>query len=272
MRLLITFILVLMCFAAQAQIGMQLGRTVVSAPPVTYNTEPDDISNLIAWWESDALVTESSGSVSAWEDQVGGYVVDESGLEEPTYSSSVSVLNNQPGINFDGNNDNLSLLGTTIPKGSDFTVIVVCHPETSTTQMRPVGWEFSSAENSMIAPVRMYDTNMEVAFAYTTGVVWESNSPSGSFSDNTTHMFTAVYEEGVEMTSWRDKTKGTPQSITGTWRDGGQSDRFRIGSNRSGSGQYFDGYIICVLIYNKLLSDTEIQNLYDDYFKVKYGI
>jgi len=85
-------------------------------------------------------------------------------------------------------------------------------------------------------------------------------------------MFTAVYEEQVGITAWRDKTKGSTTSISGFWDDNGSSDRFRIGCNRSGSGQYFDGYIICVLIYDKLLSDTEIENLYDDYFSIKYGI
>lgn len=248
---------------------MQLGRTPVSTPPVTYNTEPDDISNLIAWWETDTLVTESSGVVSAWEDQIGGYTVSQNiSAFRPTYSSSVSVLNNQPGILFDGFNDRL-FMSTVVQKGSDFTLIVVCHPETSTAEGRLVGWEFRSSEKSLIA-IRLYDNNTSVAYGYT-GVQYEV-SPSGTFSDNTTHMFTGVYEEQVGITAWRDKTKSTTISVSGTWDDNGQSDRFRIGTNRSATGQFFDGYILCVLIYSKLLSDTEIENLYDDYFAQKYGI
>jgi len=185
MRVLFFILTLFLSAPAFSQIGMTLRRDAVadtSGGGPTYDTAPDSISNLIAWWEADSGVTESGGAVSAWEDQIGGYIVDESGIQQPTYSSSVSVLNNQPGINFDGNNDWLSLLGSTIPIGSDFTVIVVCHPETSTTEMRPIGWEFSSAENSLIIPVRMYSTNTSLAFGRTSFSSYNSNSPSGSFS------------------------------------------------------------------------------------------
>jgi len=273
MRALFFILTILVAAPAFSQIGATLRRdkVVSGGGGPTYDTTPDSISNLIAWWETDSGVTQSSGVVTSWIDQMSSRdLVQSFSTYRPLFSSSVSALNNKPAIDFDGSNDRLEYLDT-IDHGSDVTFIIALYPHTQSAEMRPWGIEFDTDPRFFI-PVRLFSDGTSTTYANHTGVD-QSAAPSGNWSVNTGYMFTGVISEGSSITNWRNTTEGANTTTSGTFSGSGNpGELFRVGCNRSASGNFFNGYIMCILIYNKALSDTEIQNLYDDYFKVKYGI
>jgi len=104
MRLLITFILVLICFAAQAQIGMQLGRTVVSGGGGI--NDPSDIPDLFIW--IDAQDIDGDGI--------------EEGLSESTLSGSTIV----DVIDKSSNGWNLSAFGSPVLQDNGAYYSIAC--------------------------------------------------------------------------------------------------------------------------------------------------
>jgi len=66
---------------------------------------PADFTNVQYWWTADAGVTESGGNITAWEDQINGFVV--SGSNNPQYTTS-ATLNGENVVAFNGTNNFVS--------------------------------------------------------------------------------------------------------------------------------------------------------------------
>jgi len=100
-------------------------RIVGEAP----DPEPDTPVSLLGaaclgWWHCDnaALITESSGLVSSWKDEVAAYDLTGSLAERPTYSAT-GWNSSAPGITFDGTANVLTLGSVPFPAGANASVI-----------------------------------------------------------------------------------------------------------------------------------------------------
>ena len=230
---------------------------------------PNSISNLIAWWDASSLVTLSGSSVVSWEDKIGGRIVSQgNSIERPNFVSS--AINSNPAIEFDGINDNLQE-SDSIKFDNAISFIVICEPQSNASEMRSVGFE-GQTRDYLFIPFRFY-SDLTTGFYSRHSGNDESNNPSGNWAVNTVYMFTGISVEGTSTDHFRNKTKSVTVTPIGSNYTIGRTgvDVYSIGSNRYGNNQFFDGYIAEVLIYNKKLSDSEINQLFDDYFNPKYN-
>lgn len=231
---------------------------------------PTSISNLIAWWDASSLVTLSGSNVVSWEDKVGGRVVSQSNTSErPVFVSN--AINSNPAIEFDGSNDNLQEFDS-IKFGNSITFIVICEAQSNSSEMRSVGFA-GQTRDYLFIPSRFYPDLTTVFYARHDGNQ-QSNAPSGNWALNTPYMFTGVSVEGVSTDHFRNKIKATPTVIPigSNYTIGPAIDQYAIGSNREGDATFFDGYIAEFLIYDRNLTDSEVNQLFDDYFSPKYGL
>lgn len=78
-------------------------RTVFSGSAITAPTaafSPSDVANLYVWYRGDLVTYDGSNKVSVWPDKSGNgkHLSQSNGSYQPTYVSSISTRNNQPGI------------------------------------------------------------------------------------------------------------------------------------------------------------------------------
>lgn len=221
---------------------------------------PEAAGSLVAWYPFDP----NSGAIDQTAgDSTYGDSTDYSGtVNGATYDSNGGVTDINHGTNsgaylYDGSGDEIVDIGTIYDDDRTFTINV---------------W-FSTDDTSTVQSiVNNYTGGKEQCTIRTTssgGVSWYNrdsgsdgvNITGGNVNSNTWYMFTGVRDGGT-IRFYLDTNQinsGTDNNMDRTVG----SQNFHIG-NQPHSDQAFDGHLDDVRFYNKVLSDTEISNIYNN--------
>jgi hypothetical protein len=95
------------------------GRGNIAATPL-----PTDITDLKIWLEADTGITmNESNLVSGWVDRQGYVTVAQTLTQRPLWVASVPLANNQPGVQFDGEDDFMH--GDMVDITAPYTIILI---------------------------------------------------------------------------------------------------------------------------------------------------
>ncbi len=194
---------------------------------------------------------------------------------QPTYVAS--GINGLPSLSFNGTSSNLAIPDSaTISPISGITLFAVVQFSTLTPVNTTMGIvskeEGGSINNPPYALEANSATNIEFMITdtrNTSSVV--SVSPSGiTFQLNTTYAFCASFDNSGGL-----NIKANPNSVTYNNAIQGVMARtsapLRIGQQKSFFGRFFGGYISEVIIFNRALKNSEINDI-NHYLAQKYGI
>jgi hypothetical protein len=231
--------------------AMTLDVTATSKP-----FSPSNLSSLSLWLKADAGLNLVGELVAGWYDQSGNSrnVTGEGG--DVIYSET--GINNKPALFFDGNpylvnfsaGINYDLLNTTF---------IVFKPQS------PSGGLISQGSNNLISAITDYYPTLNNSF---NAEFLRSDVPSVEgvpciFSYTAKDLNYNIYVNGNNTAS------GSYSSLAGT------SQRIFIGcdyqNEENSAGYFYSGYISEIVIYNRLLTTTERQQV-ESYLNTKYAI
>lgn len=216
--------------------------------------------NLAFWIEasmSDAYETASDGTVTVIDkaifDGARTDVVAPSSTTSPTYTED--VINRLPAFYFDGTNDCLL---------NDDVSIISSKPHTTFFVILPTDTSGSTTGDAIYAFNEDSLENVDVMLSYEDEIrVYYSSTPR-TLSDSTTLHNNVVYGSfTADGTKVKGRLNGS-EVLNITSSDYiASSDNFSIGQEYDGStrSNFFEGYIGEILIYNKALTDSEIQQV-----------
>lgn len=221
--------------------------------------------NAVAWWRARAGVTEAGTGVSAWADQISGHTAAQAtDGNRPSYLASVSTLNDQPGIQFNGSTDIMA-----VPAHADFN-------PGSGHDVIWVGYDAASGGSDTIID------NASVGAAAGYRLMGESggNIPqfrllrsgpaftnvSGSSSQGAAHIFRASYDSGTMYLQIDGATALTASITAGA---SALTDDMNFGAT-GGPTDFGLVTFAELLIVKRKMSDDEYQAIHD-YFQSLYG-
>jgi hypothetical protein len=210
---------------------------------------------------SDSLtITESSGSVSQWDDKSGnGRHVSQAILaNQPTIG-----LATQNGLNliyFDGSNDRLFSSNTAIRTR---TIFAVCQ-STGAPNLQGTLWRH--AQNNFALLRHEGTTQNTIRFS----VLPSASNTVGSLTGLTSfHQITGRIRDN---SSWNLRLN---KNLIGTTSAGAapdnQSAAINVGGFPFSTGEIFKGYIAEIIVYEQSLSDNEIETV-ENYLSLKWGL
>lgn len=217
------------------------------SPNAASGAEPDTISDLALWLKADSLVLSDNDPVSTWADDSGnGRDVTQAGSLRPIYKTN--IVNGEPVVRFNGSDQYLQLAQSFI-SGNGWTILTVTKADTSTEGVVAAnddpgqrGWALFRGNAS-----GNVETSGTPGTAYTAGSGFDIINVAGGIS---------IYVNG---TLNAQATRSIPSN----------SANFDVG--RRGFGSYFDGDIAEIIIYDRLLTTQERQDV-TLYLSAKYGI
>lgn len=219
---------------------------------------PTDYSNLEAWWDAAALVyadgTEIDGTNVFTDRSSNARHASQAGAGLKPLCKT-GIINGHRVVRFDGVNDYLSFTSIN-PANLDYTIIFV---GTVTGDGVLLG---ASGVNIQV--------RMNLSGGNTINTYFNS-------ATNTSNTF-GIASTSVRMSTWRRNggTSGLRYRDNKTDRTPAQSDGSSFTLEWMGSywfgSPYFTGDVGELLVYKNNLSDADVDNLYDNYFKSKWGL
>jgi len=252
-------------------LGAQTIRKIGGGAPFS----PANLSGLSLWLKADAGVTLSGSNVTAWADQSGNGRHASSVDVDPTYNSS--DLNGKPTISLSsvavGENQSLSIDGN--PMGaSGATAFVVNYVDPAVFSVDDEGGDangallgnFGSAENGSHWP---YGLANSVYDSFATDLRKGGlGLPTGITNWN-------IYSVYSQDNDWKIFCNGTEFYFdnANVYSNAIANDTsLYIGmQNNSGSNQIFKGKVAEVVVYNRVLTTPERQQV-EAYLNTKYAI
>lgn len=232
---------------------------------------PDDVSNLAIWLDaSDAsTITESSGSVSQWNDKSGNgrHVTQASGSAQPT--TGTATQNSLNVLVFDGS-DYMEGSAPFMYSAGEATIFVVTQgaaqsdnrviSEGSTSTTTPIYSVFATSNSG--GKFKHYIRNDSSS-------AFLALDQAGTPFNNTPNIG-LVTDEGSSITSYVNGGTGDTDSYT---RSGTLTlDTFAVGALvRTSAGSFYNGKIAEIIIYTSTPTDSEI-NQVGNYLEDKWGI
>jgi hypothetical protein len=221
--------------------------------------QPTILNNMAYSWESDLGITEISGGVDSWVDNISGVSLDApSPSQRPTYLASDVNFNGRPSLKGDtATTKKLTSNTNLILNSSEMSVFIVVRGVSQSTTDRIL--EYGEGTNFLLASRRTDDLLQTQAI----GNVGSSVSRSGALVDNqtSTALFTWDIGAAPETKCYLDGVEGSQvsSSVNTLNLTNGVFDVF---SNGAGSS-LFDGQIVSVLVYKDMKTGaalTEIEN------------
>lgn len=259
-------LLALLCLFAPANISQ--GQTVIID---NYNyaasssvTSPTSLSNLIAWYDaSDAgtITDDGGGLVSSWLDKSGnGYHGSAGGGNRPT--TGTRTINSLNALDCDGTSDSVGISDLVLPTTA-LTIIVVHLPDTTGTTTRRI----ISNRGSGGFVNRVHAANQATDFGATvlakssptsgTAMVQVSRVSSGAGTTATQYL---KIGSDAELSSSVTRSSNIPDAGT------------RICSYGSGTSDYYDGAVADVMVYGRMLTNSEVNSLMNNYVVPKWAV
>lgn len=224
-----------------------------------YGVQPSGISDLVIWLDANDLGLADGDPVPSWTDKSATGRVFSQGdtSRRPTYRTN--VINAQPVVRFDGSND--TLLSTALQLGNNYSTFAVVRPLVNTGNWTNIFENGSGARVMLWLNNNPYSLqavgHREGSFTNSSVAVSPLSSPS-LVGYVITSGELQLYINGASATT-NNPTQGSTPALSGAFGVGGRSDGYTL-----------NGDIAEIVIYNKSLSSTEVQQL-KDYFNDKYG-
>ena len=234
-----------------------LGSTFVYDKTGAPSFSPSDISNLVKWHDATDVIsgTEPSNAdpVDTWQD-LGASSFDfdqQTGTRQPEYQTNIQ--NSKPGIYFDGTSDNMkSSFGS---YSQPCTYVFIINPDSGSDNLF-----FTSTSGSQHAAIESGgNVKLFAGSVADTGI---------SYPTTASILFLFFDTSGTGSYARINGVDGTKYINPGTQ---GTSGDFWLGTNTTGTGNYFKGYMFEIIAYNKLLNATEIGQI-ESYSNSKWGI
>ena len=235
-------------------------------PPFT----PASISGLQLWLDAadTATITHSGGSVSQWDDKSGNGYHATQATGASQFTTGVSYINGRNALLTNGFKFMVLPSGLyTIPTGNN-TIIAVAERDSVD----------GSASQALIAGNSYYDNTRSYfidSADHGTKISAQSNGSYGNTIDF------AVAKDNLPH-AYVMRRNGTTNGVK-VWRDGGGGstpaagsnvplDNLFIGRNDQGIWDQWKGKIGCILIWNRALTDVEINQLGNQFLNPVWGI
>ena len=231
-------------------------QTAAAVTPATY-------SNLEAWWKADSLSLTNSAPVGGtgieWQDESSNNRDGTQGTAGARPLFKTSIFGSMPAIRFDGSDDTLAFTPD-ISKGAndDYSVLIV-------------GKSLNSTDGELLGHSV---TNIQVR-------VNRSAGPTVSFFGNSIEAISDAFSNSltnVHLITWR--TDGTADTTSfrenktarGSGLGTGNSELKLNRIARTSFGGFANWDIAEIVVYSRRLTDAEVDNLYDNYFKTRWGL
>ncbi len=233
----------------------------VSIPAAAQSFSPQDITNLVGWWDasSPTTVINTAGAVSEWRDMSGknNTLVQPTGAQKPT--TGTRTLNGLNVLDFDGTADNLiapsALYG--LSNGENTFFIVMVDDNTGDAQHRFIGGTGAGTERFIMQNTA---TNLTALNRLTS-----ASGPQITVARDTSPHIAVSRRSLVDHTIWQDG------SSTGSTAN---QESFTMTSLIIGAQAFnanrLNGVLAEVIFFNRALTNAEI-NTVSAYLAAKWG-
>lgn len=222
----------------------------------------DGSSQLSLWLNAQNGVTISGSGVSTWADQSGNGNDANQTIDSARPTNPANIVNNQPSIQFDGNNNLLNLpdFASGFSAGETFITIQVVNDPIPTAATGGL-WDFGADNAAM------------TRFPWTTGVIydeWGTTSRKTTVNPGTPLTQFNIYNVSSIPAEWANRLNGVQLFTTNSNIVGFQTDPV-IGFSANGSGGHLEGNLPEMIIYNNGLTLVE-RILVENYLSALYAI
>lgn len=233
---------------------------------------PDQLQGLALWLDAADLstITLDSGLVAQWSDKSGNgkNAVQSDSAKRPSGTDSINALN---AVGFDGTNDCLTVASLALPVA--ITIFAVFDQDNATIK----GYFMEHGPNAGTSD-GFFMLNGNPSLAVRRSTVQNTGTPStiSTIQGTAARVATGMF----------DTSRATNSEIARLWRDGAElsltrnstsqvvstslTDTLNIGSRNDGAAVPFDGALGELLIYGRILNDTERTSI-ESYLKAKWG-
>jgi hypothetical protein len=214
---------------------------------------PTKLAGCALWLRGDLGITQSAGTVSAWNDQSGNgrNVTQSTGTQQPTYVSADTSFGNKPTLSFALANSQL-LIGPTIPITQPFTYI------TAASLSSTAGHQGFCGDTASGITIQQYQGAWDI---YAGAVL------TGAASDTNVHAFGGIFN-GASSSLYID-TSSAP-SASGNAGALNPTDAFCVGAGGATAIFPMGGKMAEFIIYNRALTVAEISTIFS-YMGLLYG-
>lgn len=223
---------------------------------------PIDIGDLILWLSSDSVLLNGIG-VETWYDKSGSnnHATQSNATNMPNFIASVNQLNSFSSIQFDGTNDFFELPNTAMPI-QNHTVYVLAKSNNDISNKTLYARAYTTSG---------YFIRVNSSTNFTINNV--SNTSTISINDNNYKLLRFDYN-GTQMRTYINTILSgsinhpTPGPIVYNVNDAASIGALR--GTSSGTAWFHNGEIVEIMVFSKLLNDTE-SSLINNYFRSKYA-
>ncbi len=212
--------------------------------------------------KADAGVTTSGGTVSAWADQSGnGFNVAATGSQQPALTAS--AINGQPALTLDGNDDFLQSTAARDLLGGqqNYTFYAVTRPAATQKSFADI---FDYSHSGFFNFVIQQDGG-------STNTFYNNGLANQTLTAGTPSIYGGTFVNGGTLTGTSRLNGGNAQAQSvGGPVNFGVPNNFRVGNWING-GREFNGQIAEVLIFNRVLTGAEQQQV-EAYLSARYAI
>jgi hypothetical protein len=224
--------------------------------PTNVSMLPTDIVGLAYWYKADSITGVASGGVvNTWSSSMPDPTTH---LTSSTFASPTLVYNRfggMPGVNFNGSNQGLETWphNTTIVLTGLYSIITF-------TYFAPVTVQILNLASGIGNQQMRFNSGTNLFMFDGVSVVGTFNSPQ----NNVSKMISFVKDTTTSMVTYDAITPLiSPGAFTDyTWNN--------FGVQWSSQGDWFNGSMAEILIYRSSLTVSQLKQLHDNYFKIKY--
>jgi hypothetical protein len=246
------------------------GMSLKVPSPISAAVSPASIfgANLVAWYNANNGVSQSSGNVSAWTDQSGnGHNLSNTGTGNMTFSAT--GFNSQPGITIAATGNSLTSPQFNINTPALSAFMVVETPGSFVGDARWLSYQ-NSGENDFSA------TDAILLFAsFGTGgfeSIQDSVTVNDAIAVSTNARCALTYSSGGMLTPYLNNVAGAPQAgVANTI--GSATGLFYLGFNPTGGGSNAQaGLVIAEIVIANIVANSTQLTALDNYFRSKWGL
>ena len=228
---------------------------------------PSEVSNLQLWLRADSGLTHASGIVSQWSDQSGfnNHYLQANVSRQPQFIQQNNILNNLPSVRFDGLDDFMSG-SIIIPNfnNSSFTIFIIANGESQNSSISSL---FSIATAS---------TGLYICRRPSTNVFGVFNNNSNKMSTSGTFpgagynfkVFTISKDLNNSLNLYSNGVNVFISTLPGMTSAFSSNVNYQLGAGNSSN--FFKGDIAEIIIYNRVLTSSEQQQV-ENYLMDKYA-
>ena len=234
---------------------------------------PQQSANLMLWLRSDVGVTESSGSVSQWNDQSGNSnnATQSTGADQPAFVTGALNSGALGTLTFDGSAEFLNLPTDFANLASGCSIFIVGNSTSSVATGNLLSLGNSSNSDAVIAQNVGTQAKM---FAYNSSTSSSVVTTDNPLSTGSYQLLEEIYAPGATNGTSTILVNGTQHvqstSMVSTLNNTSRSGNV-IGTAIGAGSNFFAGGIAEILVFSNPLSDSQ-RAAVESYVLSKYGI